>query len=146
MKDIKEFKGDYFFLSNFYPCSIEYEGIIYSSVEAAYQAQKTLDKNKRKSFSNLTASQSKQKGKRIELRHDWEDVKVPIMKTLVYIKFNNKELREKLINTGDCLLIEGNWWGDTFWGVCNGVGENVLGEILMGARDYYCFFTEWRSK
>jgi predicted NAD-dependent protein-ADP-ribosyltransferase YbiA (DUF1768 family) len=36
--------------------------------------------------------------------------------------------------TGDEELVEGNWWNDTFWGVCNGVGENNLGKLLMKIR------------
>ena len=49
-------------------------------------------------------------------------------------KFSAPELREKLLDTGDAELIEGNWWNDTTWGVCNGVGENRLGKLLMQIR------------
>ena len=40
----------------------------------------------------------------------------------------------KLLDTGDAILIEGNDWGDRYWGVCDGVGQNKLGLILMGLR------------
>ena len=57
------------------------------------------------------------------------------MYEIVKDKFSrNPELRVKLLNTGDIELIEGNYWGDTFWGVCNGKGENHLGKILMRVR------------
>ena len=36
--------------------------------------------------------------------------------------------------TGDAELVEGNTWNDTYWGVCNGVGHNHLGKILMQVR------------
>lgn len=50
------------------------------------------------------------------------------------VKFRNPELRDKLVATGDAEIVEGNWWGDKFWGVCRGVGENHLGKILMRIR------------
>ena len=37
--------------------------------------------------------------------------------------------------TEDAELIEGNWWKDTYWGICDGVGENRLGQMLMWIRD-----------
>jgi predicted NAD-dependent protein-ADP-ribosyltransferase YbiA (DUF1768 family) len=43
----------------------------------------------------------------------------------------NEDLRKLLLDTGTSELIEDNNWHDTFWGVCNGVGANKLGEILM---------------
>lgn len=36
--------------------------------------------------------------------------------------------------TGDAILIEGNTWGDRFWGVCEGFGQNHLGHVLMRVR------------
>ena len=57
------------------------------------------------------------------------------MEDLIYQKFStNPELAAKLIATGDALLVEGNWWHDTFFGVCDGKGENHLGLILMRVR------------
>jgi predicted NAD-dependent protein-ADP-ribosyltransferase YbiA (DUF1768 family) len=50
-------------------------------------------------------------------------------------KFKNEELAQLLIDTDDHELIEGNWWHDYFWGVCNGKGENHLGKILMDVRE-----------
>ena len=60
--------------------------------------------------------------------------KLGITEDVIRQKFNNPELKEKLIATGDAELIEGNPWGDTFWGVCEGKGENHLGKILMKIR------------
>lgn len=54
----------------------------------------------------------------------------------VFEKFlQNPELRNRLIDTGNKILIEGNTWGDTYWGMCNGNGLNKLGEILMIVRE-----------
>ena len=58
------------------------------------------------------------------------------METLVREKFShNKDLKEMLLETGDAIIEEGNDWNDTFWGVCNGKGENHLGKILMKIRE-----------
>ena len=62
-------------------------------------------------------------------------VKVKLMFELVLEKFKqNPELKQKLLETGNQELIEGNTWNDTFWGVCNGQGQNWLGKILMLVR------------
>lgn len=133
---IKVFDGEYAFLSNFYERKIEYDGITYGSSEAAFQAQKTLDIEERLQFASLTPMQSKRKGRKVALRPDWEDVKVLTMYKIVLAKFTqNPDLAEKLIATGDEELIEGNYWHDTFWGVCDGVGTNFLGKILMDVRE-----------
>ena len=60
------------------------------------------------------------------------------MEGTVLLKFNqNPELKRKLIATGDAVLVEENYWGDKFWGVCSktGEGENHLGIILMKTRE-----------
>ena len=133
------FDGDYAFLSNFYPCRIVYEGIEYQNSEAAFQAQKTLDIDIRKNkFSNATPKDAKRFGRKIELRPDWNDIRVDIMRNIVNAKFTqNPDLMNKLLETDDAELLEGNWWKDTFWGICNGEGENNLGKILMEIRDIY---------
>ena len=130
---IRPFRGTYDFLSNFYPCDITYEGLTYQSVEAAFQAQKTLSQSAQIEFTQLDPAQAKKKGKSVELRKDWENIKVQVMETLVWIKFSqNPQLREKLLATGDAILQEGNNWGDRFWGTDDdGNGENHLGHILM---------------
>ena len=136
MKKIDSFKDDYFFLSNFYEVPVEYDGLKYGSSEAAFQAQKCEFPSKRKEFQNLHPSKSKALGRKVTLREDWDEVKNRVMLEIVRNKFKqNPELKEKLIATGDAYLEEGNWWGDRTWGVCNGVGENRLGKILMKVRD-----------
>ena len=131
---IDSFSGIYRFLSNFYPCRIEFEERRYESVEAAYQAMKTLDVNARQMFERLPAPDAKKMGRLLKMRSDWEDVKLEIMEQLVEIKFQEPMLRSALIDTGNEEIVEGNYWKDTFWGVCNGVGENHLGKILMQVR------------
>lgn len=130
------FDGNYAFLSNFYNCMVEYDGLLYMNSEAAFQAAKTMDKKMRKVFTELSPSSAKYLGRHVELRSDWEDVKDNIMYEIVYNKFSNDlDLRNLLHDTGDAELIEGNWWNDKYWGVCNGEGQNKLGKILMRVRD-----------
>ena len=133
---IVSFRDEYQFLSNFYSCKVTYDGYTYLNSEAAFQAQKDL--TRRNEFTSLSGPSSKRLGKRVNLRKDWEDVKLKIMEEIVKCKFDqNPDLKEKLIDTGDAILIEGNDWGDKYWGVCKGVGENHLGIILMKIRDSY---------
>lgn len=131
---INRFDKQYSFLSNFYPCRVEYEGLEYCSVEAAFQAAKTLDIHTRKQFCYLTPSAAKKQGRKLDLRPDWEQVKKSIMLELVTKKFQDETLKKLLLSTCDEELVEGNTWHDTYWGVCNGVGQNNLGKILMQIR------------
>ena len=135
---ITHFRKPYSFLSNFYnyKFNITYKGFTYNSVEAAYQAQK--DPSQAEKFSKCIRSEfAKAMGQRLKnVRKDWDDVKYDVMKELVYLKFSqNERLKKLLLETGDRQLVELNTWGDTYWGVCNGVGFNYLGEILMDVRD-----------
>mgnify|MGYP000844243813 FL=1 len=135
MIDILEFQGEHRWLSNFWPASVELDGVLYASVENAYQAAKTHPAN-RGPFVSCTAGTAKRLGRCVEMRPDWEQVKLPTMRALIQQKFaQGTELAKKLVATGDCLIVEGNHWGDTYWGVCEGRGTNHLGRLIMEQRE-----------
>jgi ribA/ribD-fused uncharacterized protein len=140
---IDRFSGEYRFLSNFWYALVELDGEEYPSVEHAYQAAKTLDLTARKQFQNpnMRPGEAKGRGKVLELRPNWDEMKVPIMKDLVLQKFTrHPALKGALLATGDAELVEGNYWHDQFWGrcICHGChdfpGQNQLGKILMDVR------------
>ena len=133
---IDSFKGKYYFLSNFYESPVTYDGVTYKNNEAAFQAQKTFDLDRRKEFADLDPYNAKRKGRRLNLRYDWEEVKFDIMYQICKLKFTqNPELGKMLLATGEQDLMEGNTWGDMIWGQVNGKGQNNLGKILMRVRD-----------
>lgn len=135
---ISEFKDEHFFLSNFFICSVTYNGATYSNNEACFQAQKTLDIKQRKQFESLDPLEARELGKKITIRPDWDSVKDQIMKEICQAKFDrNPELKESLVLTGHAPIIENNNWEDTYWGVVDGKGLNKLGKILMEIRDGY---------
>lgn len=128
------FDNQYRFLSNYYHCRVEFNGYTFMNSEAAFHAQKNDEFTKM--FVDLSPGKAKRLGRRIPLRSDWEKVKNDIMFNVVLEKFiQNPNIAKKLMATGNCVLIEGNDWGDTYWGVCNGKGENNLGKILMRVRN-----------
>jgi len=132
---IDSFSGDYRFLSNFYPSVIIRHARIYDTVEHAYQAAKTNNQYEKDMIRRMsTPGCAKKLGKQATLRYDWDDVKLQIMFNLVSVKFTDPRLIIKLKATKNKELIEGNTWGDIFWGMCGGVGENHLGKILMNVR------------
>lgn len=134
---INGFKGKYFFLSNFYKAPVNVYGLPYTNNEAAFQSMKTTDMEKRREFVLLDPSSAKAKGRRIKLRGDWEQIKFNVMYNICLAKFlENPDLKEKLLDTGDEYLEEGNTWGDKIWGTVNGEGENNLGKILMEVRSF----------
>lgn len=136
MAVIDLFRGQYDFLSNFYPVEIEYSGVIFPSTEHAYQAAKTLDPLEHEVIKMAaTPGKAKRLGRGVTLRDDWDVIKIDVMRELVKQKFTKyPDLEKKLLLTSDAELIEGNTWGDRFWGQCRGVGENWLGKILMEIR------------
>lgn len=130
---IERFDGNYSFLSNFYEAPLVYKGLRYLNSESAYQGQK--DPSRAEEFVGLKAIQSKCLGRKVAIRDDWDSVKLDIMYEIVLAKFTqNPKLLDKLKATGDAILIEGNYWHDTFWGVCEGKGKNYLGKIIMKIR------------
>lgn len=140
--EIADFRGDYDFLSNFYAAPVEMEGAEYLTIEHAFQAAKTHDFAQRRAIRIVqTPSAAKRMGRKLKRRDDWFDVSLHIMESLVRQKFTRyPELGEKLLATGDAMLIEGNNWNDRFYGVVwnthagEWVGENHLGRILMKVR------------
>lgn len=133
---INKFDKEFHFLSNFYPCVIKWNGRKFKNAEAAYQSAKSPYPIVQDSFVNMGASESKKEGRKVVLREDWDTIKFDMMCDIVEAKFNqNDYLEEMLIATRDYDLIEGNTWGDTYWGVCDGYGMNMLGKILMALRD-----------
>ena len=132
---IDSFRNEHVYLSNFYSCPVQYDGLTYQNTEAAFQAAKCVDQNEREKFIDLTPGRAKRLGRKVALREDWNKVRIDVMKEVLICKFSqNHELKEKLIATGNEELIEGNNWNDRFWGVCRGVGQNHLGKLLMEIR------------
>lgn len=136
MNPIARFSGKHRFLSNFWPAEVELDGLYYPTVEHAYQAAKTFDSFWRDIIRCAeTPQEAKQTGRLAPLRHGWEEIRLEVMRGLVWQKFAHPDLRAKLLATGTAELIEGNTWGDIYWGVYGGVGENNLGRILMNIRE-----------
>ena len=133
---IDDFRGEYRWLSNFHLCDVVLDGEIFPSTEHAYQAAKTFLPAERRAIRDAeTCGQAKRLGQKVSMRPDWDDVKVDIMRDLLRQKFRHPELREKLLATGRQHLVEGNTWGDVWWGVCEGNGLNHLGWLLMDIRE-----------
>lgn len=111
-------------------------GFQVATVEHAFQLAKTLDAEARKAIANApTPGAAKRLGRAVVLRPGWEEAKRAVMAALLLQKFTrHADLAKALLLTGDAELVEGNTWGDTFWGVCAGQGHNELGRQLMAVR------------
>ncbi len=137
---IHGFFEEYRFLSNFYSAPTMFEGVLYPTSENAFQAAKSPSKGIRNTFQIMTPAEAKKRGKELDLRNDWDDIKYDIMALIVMDKFfRNPHLKEKLLATDGRYLEETNHWGDRIWGVkydtCE--GTNWLGMILMDIRKVY---------
>ena len=152
---IASFTGRYQFLSNFSQTDqpIILWNQVWQSAEHAFQAGKASNPDDFRWVRDApTPAEAKRRGRQITLRRDWEQIKRTTMLQVVFTKFSNQHLRDRLVATGDATLIEGNGWHDTYWGAVpdaqdlegqvwqlpNGTylaGRNWLGRILMSVRE-----------
>ena len=133
---IDRFRGEHAFLSNFHRHPFSWQGKVWPTSEAAFQAAKTRDERMRERIRRAPSrAAAKRLGRRVDLRTDWEHVKDDVMHSVLQAKFAVPELRDALLATGDAELVEGNTWDDRYWGVCGGEGLNRLGSALMRIRD-----------
>ena len=129
---------DYHFLSNFFECDFSFMGVVYKSVEHYFQAAKAVnEKSAQKIIDAKTPADAKSFGRGIVIRKDWEDIKIDVMRFALKLKFQDQVLKELLLETGDAILEEQNYWHDTEWGIdeTTGQGENWLGKLLMELRE-----------
>lgn len=139
---INRFDGPYAFLSNFSESPVVMAGMTYPTVENAFQAAKTLNKELRVQFTRCSPNYAKCLGRRVDLRPDWEDVKDSVMFSLLEQKFAfGTPLANALIRTQGAYLCEGNTWHDNHFGACTCdrclyvEHHNVLGMSLMCIRE-----------
>lgn len=139
------FRGSRYFLSNMCPAPVIVRGrrgrvFRFPSAEAAFQAGKCVNERDACLFERVAPTHkgsvdAKRLGRSVRMRPDWNEFRLTWMRTVLIAKFTqNPELARKLLATGDEPLVENNTWGDRFWGVCEGRGENHLGQILMEVR------------
>jgi ribA/ribD-fused uncharacterized protein len=143
---IDSFEGKWAWLSNFHEEAFEFRGTLYPTAEHAYQDCKShdpetwevLDEEGHKNIMLApTPGKAKRRGQEVQMdKRRWEQYKLDMMYAVVYAKFVcNPRLQRMLLDTDDAELVEGNWWGDRFWGTFRGAGRNHLGKILMRVRD-----------
>lgn len=129
-------KGDHGYMSNFYVSPFDADGCTWQTVEHYYQAKKSKDKSKAalETFAKYTTpGKAKRAGQRIDLREDWEDVKINVMLDALRYKFNqNEDLKKKLLDTENEVLHEDSPM-DFIWGWQNN-GKDLLGKCLMKVR------------
>jgi len=126
------------FFSNYAPYPINIEQTVWPTAEHYFQARQFEDKRldeelvKYKSASiavRISRENSKDK------RNDWPKIQDQIMYEVVKAKFSQHEiLKDKLLATGDSLIVQhspdNDYWGDGG----DGRGKNKLGKILMRVR------------
>ena len=90
---IDEFKGEYAFLSNFYPSPH-----LWATNEHFFQMFKAeLIGDMFEIFNSISPNIAKKRGRKAKLRKDWNEVKDYIMVIGLWIKFSNDDkLKEKV--------------------------------------------------
>ena len=142
---ITSFKDNYNFLSNFYYAPFTFMGNTYDTNEHFFQSAKGSNIDTCEEIRNaLTPGMAKRLGKKCEIRQDWDNIKLNVMRLGLHLKFQNPGLKISLLKTRNHKLIEGNTWGDEYWGMVyepqldltlKWVGSNHLGILLMELRE-----------
>ena len=135
---IREFKGEYRWLSNFVLVDIDFEERTYPSVEHAYMSAKSGSFLWKELCANrlMTPNGIKKESRRITPGKDWPSKKTEVMRRCLEQKFAQEPFRTLLLETGTCHIQKGNRFGDKFWGVDlrTDQGENNLGKLIMEIR------------
>lgn len=127
----------YFELSNFAGFGFELNGHRWRTMEHYFQAMKFVGTQQ---FERILNSGSPKQAKDLgqsrayPIKSDWDQIKEDIMLLGLRAKFQNPELKDRLLGTGKKNLIENSPY-DKCWGVGpNGKGKNRLGVLLMQLR------------
>ena len=128
-------KGNkYGFMSNMYGYGMKWEGEIYSCSETVYQMMKCEREEDKVKFKKLNGFEAKRLGRRIKMRSNWNEIKVDMMREILKAKFKDENLMRRLKDI-DEEIVEDNYWNDRYWGVCRGVGKNMLGKLLTEIKE-----------
>jgi ribA/ribD-fused uncharacterized protein len=137
MQAIKEFVGEFGFLSNFFHCPMTIDGRDYKTVEHYFQSRKAMSEKSAEAIRlAATPGQAKAMGQVTDLLPGWDQIKLGVMRKALEHKFApGSRMAARLLETGNAHIEEGNYWGDRFWGVYKGHGQNHLGKLLMERRE-----------
>ncbi|CAM3127741.1 NADAR family protein [Tsukamurella hominis] len=141
MRVIDSFRGDHYFLSNFYPARARFRVVISPRPEHAFMSARTTDERAiERTRTEPTPAEAKLIGRSVALVEDWDRIRFDVMADVLAAKFDDVSLARSLVATGGAILIEGNTWHDQFWGSCTCDrhrridGDNALGVLLMYER------------
>lgn len=140
----------YGWLGNMFSAPINYDGKVWKTSEALFQALRFNDPVIREMIRNEKSpmgAKMKAKGNKVKMViHPMSEKDVENMKMVVRLKFDQHPvLKSKLMVSGDHILVEniGNRNGERhlFWGMkkvnSEWVGNNMMGKILMELREEY---------
>ena len=141
-KQVFFYENQFYVLSNFSSFCLDWAGHRFHTSEAAYHWEKFMNhpEIQRQILEAPSAHEALQIARRNKqlVRPDWEQVKVPVMRNILYQKAKQHEyVRRQLLATGDRELIEDSW-RDNFWGWGpNKDGQNMLGKLWIEVRNEF---------
>ena len=143
--DIKFYRSNekpYGIFSNLYPSPVHFEDKLYPTAEHAYQAGKARKPEVRdwilSAPSPALAAMAAHGLYTWDVTPNWAEIKFDRMRRVLRAKFEqHPDLREILLSTGQARLVEAGTVNNAvnrLWGEVNGVGQNMLGVMLMELR------------
>lgn len=145
MKQQYSLEKFYIYFSPYTAHAIEIDGVVFSTVEHAYQCQRYINKDIieeiRGAHSPLKAWEVSSKYKHLQIpEFNKNEYKLEVMKKLMKLKAEqHEEIKKALIDSGDLLIVKHIVTyppGDGFWDDGeDGKGLNHIGRMWMEIRD-----------
>ncbi|MGB3460769.1 MAG: NADAR family protein [Rhodanobacter lindaniclasticus] len=129
--------------SNLYRSPVELDGVVYPTAEHAYQAGKARKSAVREWLMSAPSPALLAMAAHglyyWDITPGWSTNKFDRMRRVLAAKFSQHEdLKELLLSTGNSRLVESATIDNEvnrLWGEVNGVGRNMLGNLLMEVRE-----------
>lgn len=131
---------EFFCLDNASAFRVEFNGVRFSSAEAAYLAQAFVTTEPGIAYRIFEAPSVYEANVIARVNHDlgradWDEVKLQVMESVLRAKLaQHPFVKQKLLETGDCPIVADDPT-DSFWGCgADRNGRNELGKLWMKLR------------
>lgn len=157
MKEIRFYRANekpFGAFSNLFRRPVDFQGVVYPTAEHAYQAGKARRPEVRDWLmaapSPALLAMAAHGLYQWDVTPSWSRIKFDRMRGVLQAKFTqHDDLRKLLLSTGSARLVESATVDNAvnrLWGEVNGVGKNMLGELLMEVRAQLVSQTKKRRK
>ena len=136
---INFYTPEFYDFNNFSAHALEFDGVLYTTAEHAYQAAKCTSPEGKEAIRTARSPLRAKEVANVTYKADkdpkWSEKKVEVMEAILRAKLSqHQEVADALARSGDEVIAEDSPV-DYFWGTgADGSGQNVLGKLWMKLR------------